>query len=182
MRVTAVLLAFAFVASASAEPRITAHVSQQDVRAIYAAIRAVTHEPIVAIRATYSATHERTDRVGVQTGSDRTSAGGQYLLERVGTTWKILGQSRWTHATRYPDAAAKRWPLRLRPSELSEADVHEINALVAKETHDEIRAIKVTRTTPRLLVQVHTASPHIVTEGEFTVEKVGAQWHLTKKG
>jgi hypothetical protein len=175
MRVAAVLLAFAFTASVSAQPRVVGRVSQDDTRAIIAAIRAVTQDRIVFIRATPSA-----DRVGVQTESGP-SAGCHYLLQRAGSTWMIAGKSCWTHTIPWPQDAEKRWPRVARPSELSESDFSEIKAVVAKQTHDEIRSIKVTRTTPSLAVQVHTASPHVVTEGDFTVEKSGGRWQLTNK-
>ena len=175
MRITAILLSFVLIASASAQPRVVGHVSQEDVRAITATIRAVTHDRIVFIRATPSA-----DRVGVQTESGP-SAGCHYLLQRTGSTWRVAGKSCWTHTIPWPQDAEKRWPRVAWPSELSESDFSEIKAAVAKQTHDEIRSIKVVRTTPHFSVRVHTASQHIVTEGDFTLEKIGTEWRITDR-
>jgi hypothetical protein len=174
MRVRAMLVSLAFIASASAQPRIVGRVSEEDVRGMAAAIRAVSHDRIVFIRATPSA-----DRAGVQTESGP-SAGCQYLLQRNGSTWTVAGKSCWTHTVPSSQDAEKRWPRIARPSELSEADFSEIKTALAKYTHDEIRTIKVTGTSP-LSVRVHSASPHVVTEGDFTLQKVGIYWQVTQK-
>lgn len=63
-------------------------------------------------------------------------------------------------------ASASAQPHVQRPAELSDSDWSEIKSALAKYTHDEIRTIRVSSTSP-LSVQVHTASPHIVTEGDF---------------
>ena len=174
MRAAAVLFAFAFAASASTEPRVIGRISQEDVREITAAIRAVAPDRIVWIRATRSA-----DRVGVQTESGP-DAGCHYLVERSGgDAWHVGTKSCWTHTQPWPDYAAKKWPHVARPSELSESDFAEIKRVVGKQTHDEIRTIKVSRSP--LSVQVHTASPHVVTEGDFILHKIGAHWQITKK-
>jgi hypothetical protein len=67
-----------------------------------------------------------------------------------------------------------------RPPEISESDLSEIKAALAAYTHDEIRAIKLIAISP-LSVLVHTGSPHIVTEGDFTLQKVGGLWQVTTK-
>jgi len=175
MRVTVILVLLVVTASASTQPRVVGDVSQADIRAITATIGAVTHDRIVFIRATPSV-----DRVGVQTESGP-SAGCHYLLRRVGGAWRVAGKSCWTHTIRWPQDAEKRWPHVSRPSELSESDFKTIKLAVARKTHDEIRTIKVTRSTP-LSVEVHTASPHIVTEGDYTLEKIGSEWRVTSGG
>ena len=53
-----------------------------------------------------------------------------------------------------------------------------MKAALAKRTHDEIRTIKVIQSSP-LTVRVHTASPHIVTEGDYTLRKVGGDWKVS---
>jgi hypothetical protein len=174
MRAAVVLLAFVYATSASAEPRVIGRISQDDVRGITAAIRAVAPDRIVWIRATPSV-----DRVGVQTESSP-DAGCHYLVERSGGAWHVGAKSCWTHTQPWPDDASKKWPRVARPSELSESDFTEIKRVVAKQTHDDIRSIKVISRSA-LSVQVHTASPHVVTEGDFTLQKVGAHWQITKK-
>lgn len=77
-------------------------------------------------------------------------------------------------------ASASAQPHVQRPAELSDSDWSEIKSALAKYTHDEIRTIRVSSTSP-LSVQVDTASPHIVTEGDFTLQKVGSHWQITKK-
>ena len=147
----------------------------QDVSGITAAIRSVTQDRIVEIRAASIA-----NRVGVQTESGQ-SAGCRYLLQRTGSVWKILGKSCWTHTMPSPQGTDVeiRSPLVARPTEISESDFSEIKAALATYTHDEIRAIKLIGTSP-LSVQVHTASPHIVMQDDFTLEKIGAHWQVTK--
>ena len=104
-----------------AGPHVTAHISQQDVRQISAIIRAATPEPILSIDPVYErqripgsipreivelglpkggrvqtkpmVMYERTDRVGIQTGSQRNLTGGSFIVQRVGNTWKILSKS-----------------------------------------------------------------------------------------
>ena len=77
-----------------------------------------------------------------------------------------------------PQTASERWPRVARPSQLSESDFTAINAALAKHTHDEIRTIKVIQSSP-LTVRVHTASPHIVTEGDYTLRKDGGDWKVS---
>ena len=174
MRAIPLLLGVVFVASASAQPRVIGHVAPEDVSGITAAIRSVTQDRIVEIRAASIA-----NRVGVQTESGP-SAGCRYLVQRTSGVWKILGKSCWTRTIPSPQDAEKRWPRIARPSELSESDFNAIKVAVARETHDKIRTIKVTGTSP-LSVRVHAASPHVVTEGDFTLPKVGTHWQVTQK-
>jgi hypothetical protein len=174
MRAAAILLSLTTIASAAPQTRIIGRIAAEDVRGITAAIRAATRDRIVSIRGTPSS-----DRVGVQTESGP-SAGCHYLVERSGGAWHIAGKSCWTHVIQWPQDAEKRWPHVVRPSELSELDFSQIKAALAKHTHDHIRTIKVVGKTP-LSVQVHTASPHIVTEGDFTLEKIGDRWKVTKE-
>jgi hypothetical protein len=171
MRATAILASLVLAASASAEPRIEGKISQEDVRGITAAIRATTQDRIVVIRKS-----SQPDSAGVQTASAPT-AGCQYFVRRTAGTWKIMGKSCWTHVMT-PQTASERWPRVARPSEISEADFTALKAALAKHTHDEVRSIKVVQTSP-LTVRVHTASPHIVTEGDYTLRKVGDDWRVS---
>jgi hypothetical protein len=41
--------------------------------------------------------YERTDRVAVQTGSDRNLTGGSYTVQKGSNGWKIIGKSAWIH-------------------------------------------------------------------------------------
>jgi len=121
MRAATLILMLWLASSAIAGPHVTAHISQQDVRQISAIIRAVTPEPILSIDPVYErqripgsipretvelglpkggqiqtkpiVMYERTDRVGIQTGSQRNLTGGSYIVQRVGNTWKILSKS-----------------------------------------------------------------------------------------
>jgi len=77
-------------------------------------------------------------------------------------------------------ASASAQPCVARPSQLSDSDWSEIKSALGKYTHDEIRTIKVSATSP-LSVRVHTASPHVVAEGDFTLQKAGSHWQVTKK-
>ena len=52
MRVAAVVLSLVAIVSAAAQPRVVGRVSEEEVRAITATIRAVTHDRIVFIGAT----------------------------------------------------------------------------------------------------------------------------------
>jgi hypothetical protein len=64
---------------------------------------------------------------------------------------------------------------------VSQEDVHGITAAIraaATHTHDEIRTIKVIQSSP-LTVRVHTASPHNVTEGDYTLRKSGGDWEVS---
>jgi hypothetical protein len=142
-----------------------------NVRGITAAIRAATKDRIVVIRGTPSP-----DRVGVQTESGP-SAGCRYLVERTGGAWYIAGKSCWTHTMQWPQNAEKRWPRVTRPPDISESDFTAMKAALARYTHDEIRTIKVVQSSP-LTVRVHTASPHIVTEGNYTLRKIGGDWKV----
>jgi len=173
MRATAILVSLVLTASASAQPRIDGKVSQEDVRGITAAIRAATKDRIVVIRSS-----SQPDSAGVQTASGPT-AGCQYFVRRIAGTWKIMGKSCWTHVMTQ-QTASERWPRVVRPSEISDSDFSDIKAAVAKVTHDQIRSIEVTSMHP-LSVHVHTASPDIVTEGDYTLEKDGAEWKITKQ-
>jgi hypothetical protein len=173
MRAT-ILLSLVIIASAAAQLRVVGPVSQEDIHGITAAIRATTHDRIVVIRKS-----SQPDSAGVQTASGPT-AGCQYFVRRIAGTWKIMGKSCWTHVMQWPQDAQKRWPRVARPSELSESDFSQIKAALAKYTRDDIRTIKVVGSSP-LAIQVHTASPHIVTEGDFTLQKVGDHWQVTKK-
>ena len=170
MRATAVLALLFLAASASGEPRIEGKVSQEDARGITAAIRAATKDRIVVIRKS-----SQPDAAGVQTASGPT-AGCQYFVRRIAGTWKIMGKSCWTHVMT-PQTASDRWPSVARPAEISEADFTAMKTALAKHTHDEIRSIKVVQSSP-LTVRVHTASPHIVTEGDYTLQKVGTDWKM----
>jgi hypothetical protein len=76
-----------------------------------------------------------------------------------------------------PQTASERWPRVARPSQLSESDFTAMKSALAKHTHDEIRTIKVIQASP-LIVRVHTASPHVVTEGDYTLQKVGGDWKV----
>jgi hypothetical protein len=171
MRATAILASLVVIASASAEPRIEGQVSQEDVRGITAAIRATTQDRIVVIRKS-----SQPDSAGVQTASGPT-AGCQYFVRRIAGIWKIMGKSCWTHVMT-PQTAPERWPRVARPSQLSESDYTAMKAALAKHTHDEIRTIKVIQSSP-LTVRVHTASPHIVTEGDYTLRKGGGDWKVS---
>jgi hypothetical protein len=174
MRATAILISLVLVASASAEPRIEGQVSREDVRGITAAIRAATQDRIVVIRKS-----SQPDSAGVQTASGPT-AGCQYFVRRITGTWKIMGKSCWTHvAPAYPDAE-KRWPRVARPSEISEVDFADITQAVAKVTHDAIRTMRVTSRNP-LTVQVHATSRHVVTERDYTLQRVDGRWKITKQ-
>jgi hypothetical protein len=171
MRATAILLsAVVVIASASAEPRIEGKVSQGDVRGITAAIRASTQDRIVVIRES-----SQPDSAGVQTASGPT-AGCQYFVRRTAGTWKIMGKSCWTHVIKQ-QTASQRWPRVARPSQISESDFSAMKAALARHTHDEIRSVKVVQSSP-LTVRVHTASAHIVTEGDYTLQKVGDGWKV----
>lgn len=170
MRALVSLVFFVVVTSASAEPRVEGKVSQEDVRGITAAIRATTNDRVVVIRKS-----SQPDSAGVQTASGPT-AGCQYFVRRIAGTWKIIGKSCWTHVMKQ-ETAAERWPHLVRPSQLSESDFTAMKAALAKHTHDEIRTIKVNDSSP-LTVRVHTASPHIVTEGDYTLRKVGGDWKV----
>jgi hypothetical protein len=88
-----------------------------------------------------------------------------------------MGKSCWTHFMT-PQTAPERWPPLTRPAQLSEADFTAIRAAIAKHTHDEIHSIKVTQNSP-LTVHVHTASSHIVTEGDYTARKTGGDWKVS---
>jgi hypothetical protein len=171
MRAIAILVSLVLVTSASAEPRIEGKVSQEDVRGITAVIRATTHDRIVVIRKS-----SQPDSAGVQTASGPT-AGCQYFVRRIAGTWKVMGKSCWTHVMT-PQTAPERWPPLTRPAQLSEADFTAIRAAIAKHTHDEIRSIKVTQNSP-LTVHVHTASSHIVTEGDYIARKIGGDWKVS---
>jgi hypothetical protein len=171
MRATIILLSLAIIASASAQPRVVGPVSQKDVRGITAAIRATTHDRIVVIKKS-----SQPDSAGVQTASGPT-AGCQYFVRRVAGTWKIMGKSCWTHVTQWPQDAEKQWAGVARPSEIAEPDFNALKAALARHTHDEIRSIKVIQSSP-LTVRVHTASPHIVTEGDYTLQRVGGDWKV----
>jgi hypothetical protein len=170
MRATAILVSLVVIASTSAEPRIKGQVSHDDVRGITAAIRATTQDRIVAIRKS-----PQPDSAGVQTASGPT-AGCQYFVRRIAGTWKIMGKSCWTHVTTL-QTASERWPRVARPSEISESDFNAIKTALARHTHDEIRTVKVLQSSP-LMVRVHTASAHIITEGDFTLQKVGDDWQV----
>jgi len=76
--------------------------------------------------------------------------------------------------------SASAQPQVARPSQLADSDWSEIKSALGKFTHDEVRTIKISATNP-LSVRVHTASPHIVTEGDFTLQKVGSHWQVTNK-
>jgi hypothetical protein len=171
MRAITILVSLVLVISASAEPRIECKIAQEDVRGITAAIRATTHDHIVVIRKS-----SQPDSAGVQTASGPT-AGCQYFVRRIDGTWKIMGKSCWTHVMT-PQTAPERWPPLTRPAQLSEADFTAIRAAIAKHTHDEIRTIQVTQNSP-LTVHVHTASSHIVTEGDYTARKTGDDWKIS---
>jgi hypothetical protein len=171
MRATAILASLVLAASASAEPRIEGKVSQEDVRGITAAIRATTQDRIVVIRKS-----SQPDSAGVQTASGPT-AGCQYFVRRLAGTWKIMDKSCWTHVMT-PQTASDRWPRVARPLQLSESDFTAMTAALAKHTHDEIRTINVIQSSP-LTVRVHTASPHIVTEGDYTLRKVAGDWKIS---
>jgi hypothetical protein len=171
MRATVILTSLVVAASASAEPRIEGQISQEDVRGITAAIHATTQDRIVTIRRS-----SQPDSAGVQTASGPT-AGCQYFVRRVGDTWKIMGKSCWTHVMT-PQAASERWPRVARPAQISDSDFSAIEAAIAKHTHDEIRTIKVIQSSP-LTVDVHTASAHIVTEGDYRVRKFGGNWEVS---
>ena len=171
MRVAAILLSLVVITSASAETRIEGQVSQEDVRGITAAIRAATQDRVVVIRKS-----SQPDSAGVQTASGPT-AGCQYFVRRIADTWKILDKSCWTHVVT-PQTASERWPGVGGPPQLSESDFSAMKAALARHTHDEIRTIKVIRSSP-LTVRVHTASAHIVTEGDYTLHKVGDDWMLS---
>jgi hypothetical protein len=170
MRAMAIIVSLVVIASASAETRIEGQVSQEDVHGITAAIRATTQDRIVVIRKS-----SQPDSAGVQTASGPT-AGCQHFVRRIAGTWKIMGKSCWTHVMT-PQIASERWPRVARPSEISEADFTALKAALAKNTHDEMRSIKVVQTSP-LTVRVHSASPHIVTEGDYTLQKVGSAWKV----
>ena len=171
MRAVVILLLLVLVGFASAEPRIEGQVSQEDVRGITAAIRTATRDRIVVIRRS-----SQPDSAGVQTASGPT-AGCQYLVRRIAGTWKIMGKSCWTHVIT-PQTASERWPRVARPSQLSEFDFSAMKAALARHTHDEIRTLRVIQTSP-LTVRVHTASAHIVTEGDYTLRKVGDDWMVS---
>jgi hypothetical protein len=171
MRAIAILVSLLLIASASAEPRVEGQVSQKDVRGITAAIRATTHDRVVVIRKS-----SRPDSVGVQTASGPT-AGCQYFVRRVAGTWKVMGKSCWTQVMT-PQSASERWPRVARPSQLSESDFTRIKAALAEHTRDEIRTIEVVQSSP-LTVRVHTASAHIVTEGDYTLRKVDGDWKVS---
>jgi len=66
----------------------------------------------------------------------------------------------------------------VRPAEISEPDFNAMKAALARKTHDEIRTIKVIKSSP-LTVRVHTASPHIVTEGDYTLREIGGSWKVS---
>ena len=170
MRATAILTSLVIIASASGEPLIEGQVSQEDVRGITAAIHATTQDRIVVIRKSSHA-----DSAGVQTASGPT-AGCQYFVRRIAGTWKIMGKSCWTHVMT-PQTASERFPQVVRPSQMSESDFAAVKAALARHSHNEIRTIKVIQSSP-LTLRVHTASPHIVTEGDYTFRKVGGDWKV----
>ena len=171
MRATATLVSLVAIASASGEPRIEGKISRENVGGITAAIRATTQDRIVVIRMS-----SQPDSAGVQTASGAT-AGCQYFVRRIAGTWKIMGKSCWTHVIT-PQTASERWPRVARPSQLSEFDFSAMKAALARHTHDEIRTLRVIQTSP-LTVRVHTASAHIVTEGDYTLRKVGDDWMVS---
>ena len=76
-----------------------------------------------------------------------------------------------------PQTASERWPYVARPSQLSESDFTAMKAALARHTHDEIRTIKLLQSSP-LTVRVHTASSEIVTEGDYTLRKIGYDWKI----
>ena len=171
MRTSIILLSLVIVASASGQPRIVGPVSQEDVVGITAAIRATTHDRIVVIRKS-----SQPDSAGVKTASGPT-AGCQYFVRRIADTWKIMGKSCWAHVMT-PQTAPERWPRVARPSQISESDFNAMKAALARHTHDEIRSIKVVQSSP-LTVRVHTASLHVVTEGDYTLRKIGGDWKVS---
>jgi hypothetical protein len=148
--------------------------SQEDINGITAAIHATTHDRIVVISKS-----SQPDGAGVRTASGPT-AGCQYFVRRVAGTWKIMGENCWTHVMPRYQRSEERWSPVTRPWEISKSDFDAIKAVVARQTRDDIRTIKVTTRAP-LTVQVHTASSHIVTEGDFTLQKVGDDWQITKR-
>ena len=72
---------------------------------------------------------------------------------------------------------SERWPRVARPAEISDADFNSMKTALARHTYDEIRSIEIIQTSP-LTVRIHTASPHIVTEGEYTLRKLGNGWKV----
>jgi|SRR5215831_4645368 len=105
---------------AFAEPRVTAHVSDQDRASIVAAVGTVTQAPILSIytdyhhkpvpgsvpcKATFLGTdrgqsceitiYESTDRVGVFTGDYRNPSGGDYLVVKRGASWAVEAKGFW---------------------------------------------------------------------------------------
>jgi len=125
MRAATILLIAVLVQSAFAAPRINAHVSDQDLANIMAAVRAVTRESILAIdtitmskpvpgaiarkattvdilgpgrtRMREITVYDRTDQVGVSTGDYRNLTGPSYLVVRHGATWQVAKKSFWIH-------------------------------------------------------------------------------------
>src|SRR4029453_13881398 len=112
MRAATLILTLWLASSAIAGPHVTAHISQQDVRQISAIIRAATPEPILSIDPVYErqripgsipreivdlglpkggrvqtkpiVMYERTDRVGIQTGSPGKLTGGAFFFYECG--------------------------------------------------------------------------------------------------
>jgi len=171
MHSIAILVSLIAITSASAEPRIEGQLSAGDVGGITAAIRATTKDQIIVIRKA-----SQPDSAGVRTASGPT-AGCQYFVRRIAGTWKIMGKSCWTHVMA-PQTLSERWPRVVRPADLSESDFSAIKAAIAKHTNDEIRSVKVVQSSP-LTVRVHTASPHIVTEGDYTLSEIGGDWKVS---
>jgi hypothetical protein len=88
-----------------------------------------------------------------------------------------MGKSCWTDVIE-EQTALERWPHVARPARISESDINAMKAALAKHTDDEIRTIKVIQSNP-LTVRVHTASAHIVTEGDYTLRKIGSDWKVS---
>ena len=125
MRAPTLILMLCLASLVTASPSVTAHVSQQDVREVAAVIGAATQEPILAISPVYErqsvrgsiavkevelgpfkdrkiqtkliVMYERTDRVAVRTGSEQNLTGSSYVVQRIGTKWKILSRGSWIH-------------------------------------------------------------------------------------
>jgi len=130
-----VLLAFLFVGSASAQPRVIGHISPEDVAGVTAAIRTETQNRIVEIRVASVA-----NRVGVQTESGP-SAGCRYLVQRTDGVWKIVGKSCWTHTVPPPDAPTAAVTNPEVTVHVSQHDLEEIRTLITTATQEPIMGI-----------------------------------------
>jgi hypothetical protein len=183
MRFVAVLGSLVLIAATPAHPHVVGQVSQEDVRAITATIRAVTHDRIVFIRATSSP-----ERVGVQTESGP-SAGCHYLLQRTGGAWSVAGKNCWTQTTSWPQDGEKRRSPETPEvhASISRADVQQIKQVLQSVSAERITIIESVRSQrwpfPVLTdtVDVWMSSKRI-TGDTYRMKKMGNKWTIEWRG